>query len=251
MSAAVQAFGPAAVAILAVLLAWSTGLDQHTVLPPLIEARFYGFFLDRYPLFAAALVYGLARIGFAMIRTGKAGLVRRLLGGAVAIGLLLGASLYPTFGGFVLRSAFATGGIAFLGQQPMAIAYGLGAAAAAFLFGLVFGAGNLLVVRRPVANDSWRRRLLRGTGHIAMRYLSLWFALATLGLADALGFGAWPRRPLSETDALLAAALVFVAFLPHGCLDWILTATGSTSGRGIDQPDAADLIRTAGYGKIV
>jgi hypothetical protein len=53
------------------------------------------------------------------------------------------------------------------------------------------------------------------------RTLALWFALAVIGLASAAGLGAWPRRPLTAEEARLAAALVFLAFLPHAGLDWL------------------------------
>jgi hypothetical protein len=47
------------------------------------------------------------------------------------------------------------------------------------------------------------------------RTLALWFALAVLGLAHAAGFGIWPRRSMTASDALLALALAGIAFLPH------------------------------------
>ncbi|HEV7440798.1 MAG TPA: hypothetical protein VGN94_14415, partial [Methylobacterium sp.] len=51
---------PLTAALLALVLVTATGFDQRAALPPQVEAVFYGFFLDRYPLFAFALVYALA-----------------------------------------------------------------------------------------------------------------------------------------------------------------------------------------------
>lgn len=220
LAAAVQAFGPVAAAVLAIVLALITGFDQNAALPPMVEARFYGFFLDRYPLFCAALVYGLAVILVAMFGPGPTRPARRLLGGVVGLGLLLGIGLYPTFGGLVLRSAFATGGITFLGHQTMAVSYAIGAAAAAFTFGTALGIGRLLARRRNAGPSGRRHRIVRGAAAFLARYLSLWFALAILGLARTAGLGAWPRRPLDGSDAILAAALTCAAFLPHAALIW-------------------------------
>jgi len=219
--AAVRALGPAAVAILAVALAWLTGFSQRTVLPGVVEAWFYGFFLDRYPLFAAAIVYGLARILLGSARPGHVGLVRRGLGGALAVMLLAAACLYPTFGGLVLRAGFATGGMAFLTGQSMPVAYALGSAAAAVVFGLALGLGGLFTPGLARSRAGWGRRLRAGAGRMLARTLALWFAVAVLGLATVAGFGAWPRRPLTGEEAGLAAGLVLLAFLPHAGLDWL------------------------------
>lgn len=220
LAAAVQAVGPLAASVLAIVLALITGFDQNTALPPVVEARFYGFFLARYPLFCVALVYGLVAILFVMLGPGPTRPARRLLGGLLGLGLILGIGLYPTFGGLVLRSAFATGGITFLGQQTMAVAYAVGAAAAAFTFGTALGLARLLAARRIAGPGGRRRRLARGAADLLARYLSLWFALAILGLARSTGFGAWPQRPLNGADAILAVALTCAAFLPHAALVW-------------------------------
>jgi hypothetical protein len=221
VTAAAWALGPVAVAVLAVGFAWLTGFSQRTVLPGGIEAWFYGFFLDRYPLFSGAIAYGLARLLLTMARPAPGGPVRRLAGGAVAVALLLAACLYPTFGGVVLRAGFATGGMAFLSGQAMPVAYGLGTASAAILFGLILGLGGLLTAGRLREDGGWGRWFLAGAGRVLMRTLALWFALLLLGLAHAAGLGAWPRRPLTDGEAGLAGALVLLAFLPHAGLVWL------------------------------
>jgi len=227
--AAARAFGPVAVAILAVALAWLTGFSQRMVLPSVVEARFYGFFLDRYPLFSAAIVYGLARLVLGAARPGPAGPARRLVGSAIAVVLLLAVCLHPTFGGGVLRAGFATGGMAFLTGQTMPVAYGLGAAAAALVYGLVLGLGGLLATGSPRSDARWGRRLRIGAGRMLARTLALWFAFAVLGLATAAGLGAWPRRPLGAEEAGLAVALVVLAFLPHAGLAWLDSRVPSRS----------------------
>jgi hypothetical protein len=109
---------PLVAALLAIGLAFATGFDQRTPLPPDLEVRFYGFFLDRYPLFAVAIVYGLAHLAVRIARPGPASWPRRLIGGGLAVVLVLATCLYPTFGGVPLRLAFASGGTAFLTHQP-------------------------------------------------------------------------------------------------------------------------------------
>jgi hypothetical protein len=205
---------PLAAALLAIGLAFATGFDQRVALPPELDARFYGFFLDRYPLFSVAIVYGLACLGLRILRPGRAGWLRRLVGGALALAMFLAACLYPTFGGAALRLAFASGGTAFITQQPMPAAYALGSALAATVFGSVLGLGALLIGNGP-ARRSQPRRWLRAAANLLLRYLALWFALAVLGLAHAAGFGIWPRRSMTMGDALLAGALACIAFLPH------------------------------------
>ncbi|MEH3119899.1 MAG: hypothetical protein PGN25_20520 [Methylorubrum populi] len=214
------------IAALAVLFAvFLTGFDGRSPMPPDVAAHFYGFFLDRYPLFAFALVYGLARILAVALAPGRASLVRRLVGGAIGLVLVLGLSLHPTFGGLVLRAGFGTGAGAFLNGTPMAAAYLLGAAAAAGLFGLALGLGVLLTGRpslspaplspaSPPARSRRHRAARALLGGLA-GFLALWFAAALIGLAREAGFGPWPRRPLDARDLAAAAGLLTAAALPH------------------------------------
>ena len=207
---------PLLAALTALFAVFLTGFDQRSAMPPDVAARFYGFFLDRYPLFAFALVYGLARILAAALAPGPASLPRRLIGAAIGLALLLGVSLHPTFGGMVLRAGFGTGSGAFLNGTPMTLAYAMGAAAAAGVFGLALGLGVLLTGRAPAPPA---RSRLRGAGRALLNcltaFLALWFAAAVIGLARDAGFGPWPRRLLDARDLVVAAALLTVAALPH------------------------------------
>lgn len=210
---------PLAAAALAALAAAASGLDQSWRLPQEIDLRFYGFFLDRYPLFVFVIVYGLARIAM-MAASGVASLPRRAIGGLIGIVLLLAVSLHPTFGGIVLRAGFATGGMTFLTYQPMSAAYLIGAAASAFVFGSVLAASRVLI--GPARSRmTWGWRLRRGSLRTVARYVSLWFAFAVIGHAHAVGFGAWPRRAMTMSDGGIASALVLIGLLPHAVLVWL------------------------------
>ncbi|WP_336487121.1 hypothetical protein [Methylobacterium nigriterrae] len=213
-----EAAAPLLAALLAVALAAATGFDQRAALAPWAESRFYGFFLDRYPLYAAALVYGLARILAAACAPGPAGPARRFAFALLGVAALLALSLHPTFGGAILRSGFMTGGIAFLQGLPLWLAYALGAAAVAFSYGCAVGipaalSGNPLRPRR-----GWRRGLVSGSAGLVQRYLALWFAFAVLGLAREAGIGPWPKRPLTIPEFGIGAGLVLIALLPHSVI---------------------------------
>ncbi|KQQ14310.1 hypothetical protein ASF53_10895 [Methylobacterium sp. Leaf123] len=213
------AAAPLLAALAALFVVFLTGFDQRSAMPPDVATRFYGFFLDRYPLFVFGLVYGLTRILTVMLAPGPASLVRRIVGGGIGLALVLAVSLHPTFGGFVLRAGFATGSGAFLNGTPMALAYAMGAGAAAGLFGLAMGLGARLAGRPgPARSGSRGRRAGRALLGWVAGFLALWFAAAMVGLARDAGFGPWPRRLLDARDLVVAALVLTVAALPHGLL---------------------------------
>ncbi|SFL43997.1 hypothetical protein [Methylorubrum salsuginis] len=215
-AARIAAAAPLAAALLALVATYLTGFDQRTTMPPDVAARFYGFFLDRYPLYAFALVYGLARLLTAMLAPGPSGVPRRLVGGLVGLALLLAASLHPTFGGMVLRTGFDVGAIAFMNATPMPLAYALGTAGAALAFGLPVGLGVVLTGHRGHAPvGGWLRRAGRGALRGLAGFLALWFGAAVIGFARDAGFGPWPRGPLRAGDLAVAALLLTLAALPH------------------------------------
>jgi hypothetical protein len=226
---------PLTAALLALVLVTATGFDQRAALPPQVEAVFYGFFLDRYPLFAFALVYALARILAVAAGPGPAGPARRILGALAGLALFLALGLYPTFGGVILRSGFATGGIAFLNQSPMWLAYALGAAAAATGYGAALGLGVVLANRVPRPRSGWGRTLAAGTARLALRFAALWFAFGVLGLAREAGIGPWPRRALTIPEFGISAVLLVLAFLPHSVIACWLSHT-RTSNPLIEPP---------------
>ncbi|MBE7247804.1 MAG: hypothetical protein INR63_22900 [Actinomycetospora chiangmaiensis] len=194
--------------LMALGLAAATGLSQRSALPEAVEPWIYGYFAGRYPLFAFALVYGVAHLARVAAGPGPASVPRRLAFGLAGAVVLLLAGLYPTFGGLMLRAGFATGGMAFLTHQPLWLAYTLGAGVAAALF------GGLIGLFASAANRPLRPRLRRfGAG--ALAFLTLWFGAGVIGLSGSLGLGVWPQRALHPDEALRAAILLIVAALPH------------------------------------
>ncbi|MET0257374.1 MAG: hypothetical protein ABW179_02240 [Methylobacterium sp.] len=214
-SAVLVAAAPLAAALAALIAAFVTGFDQSTVVPSEVGSRFYGFFLDHYPLFAFAILYALVRVIAVAVAPGPSAVPRRIAGAAIGLVLVLGLSLHPTFGGLVLRGGFMTGGMAFLNQVPMTAAYSLGAAVAASALGFAMGLGVIVAGKPARQRVSRLRRLGRGLAGLALRFLALWYALAVLGFARTIGLGPWPRRPLDAGDVVLVAACLLVAFLPH------------------------------------
>lgn len=216
-----------------------TGFSARDLAGGPLEDRFHGFFLDRYPLFAFALAYGCTAVAAAAARPGRP-LLRRAVGGALGIVLVLALGLHPTFGGLVLRAGFATGGMSFLTGQASAAANALGAAASALVFGAGLGLGALLAAGpRPAAGGRRRRALVRlGRGFAAL--LALWWAMGVLALGREAGIAGWPRAPLDGREAAIALLLVAAAFLPHALLRAWPGATESGSVPQVDPARARD-----------
>ncbi|GJD77276.1 hypothetical protein [Methylobacterium gregans] len=209
------AAAPVAAALAALATVAATGLSQRSGLPSAVEPFAYGFFLDRYPLFAFAIVYGLVRIVCAAAAPGPASPVRRAVFGLAGLALLLGASLYPTFGGLVLRAGFGSGSMAFLTNTPLWASYAIGSAVAALLFGLAMGIPIVLATLRRRAPEGFGRRVRRAIATMLLSFLALWLGAAILGLAREAGIGPWPRRPFATDEALRAALVVLAATVPH------------------------------------
>ena len=219
MTRIVLGTAPLVAALIALAGVALAGLSQRSALPPDVSAYAYGFFLDRYPLFAFAIAYGLVRVLAAAATPGAASLVRRALGVVVGWVLLLALSFYPTFGGLVLRGGFMTGGAAFLNGLPLWLAYALGAAVSALAFSTAMGTGaSLAGPWRARGGGGWARRVGRAVGRGLVRFLALWFAAAILGFARDAGLGPWPRRAMEGSEAARAAALLVLACLPHVAL---------------------------------
>jgi hypothetical protein len=202
------ASGPILAMLLALGLAAATGLSQRSALPEAIEPWIYGYFAGRYPLFAFALVYGVAHLARVAAGPGPASIPRRIAFAVAGAVVLLLAGLYPTFGGLILRAGFATGGMAFLTHQPLWLAYALGAGVAAALFGGILGL-FAIAANRPL------RPGLKRFGAGALAFLALWFGAAVIGLSGSVGLGPWPQRVLRIDEAALAALLLVVAAVPH------------------------------------
>lgn len=209
-----RAFVPLGAAVLAAVMLAATGLTSRDLAGTALEDYFYGYFFDRYPLFAFAIVYGAAGIVVAALAPSGRPAWARALSLAVALALWLAACLHPTFGGLVVRAGFATGAVMFMSQQPLAPSLAAGTAAAAAFYALVLHA--LEALARLRAALGWRPSL-----RLAARALALWWAAAVLISPAILGVEAlarWPGRPPGPTTALLAGAFVLAAFLPHALI---------------------------------
>jgi hypothetical protein len=205
------AAAPILAMLAALALVMAAGFSQRSAVPEAFEPWIYGYFIARYPLFAFALVYGIAHLATVAAGPGPASPFRRILFGTAGATALALVGLYPTFGGLILRGGFATGGMAFLTHQPLWVAYGLGAGVAAGIFGSILGLFALLA-NRPL------RPRLRRIGAGALAFLALWFGACVIGLAGDLGLGPWPNRAFRPAEASLAAVLLIVAAFPHTAL---------------------------------
>ncbi|MCJ2122522.1 hypothetical protein [Methylobacterium sp. J-077] len=205
----------AATPILATLAALAlvavTGFSQRSRVPEAFEPWIYGYFIARYPLFAFALVYGIAHLATVAAGPGPGSALRRILFATAGAAALVVVGLYPTFGGLILRGGFATGGMAFLTHQPLWLAYGLGAGVAAAIFGGILGL-FALAANRPL------RPSLRRIGAGVLAFLALWFGACVIGLSGSFGLGSWPLRAFRPAEAALAALLLVAAALPHAAL---------------------------------
>jgi hypothetical protein len=193
------------------LLAALAGLSQRSLLGTPLEPYAYGFFLDRYPLFTLAILYGLARLA---VVAGAAPGRLRLVTAPIAAAALLAACLLPTFGGVVARAGFFSGGMSFLQGQTVTGGYAVGTAMAALAYGAVLGLGVALIRRRVAFS---RRALLDAL----LALVALWWAALAIAAPRALGLPVaegFPAAPLDAAGALQAAGLALLAFGPHALL---------------------------------
>jgi hypothetical protein len=140
--------------------------------------------------------------------------VTRLVTTPVAIALILAVSLYPTFGGFVLRGAFFSGATTFLEGTALAGAYVVGAGFSTLIFASALGLGVILIRLR--IKRGWNASLFA-----LLRYLALVFAgiiLVAPRIFDLRLLGDWPAWPLGAGEGAALVALVLVALLPHALI---------------------------------
>src|SRR3954471_14573385 len=67
-----EASGPILAMLVALALVAGTGLSQRSAVPEAVEPLIFGYFAGRYPLFAFALVYGLAHLATTAAEPGPA-----------------------------------------------------------------------------------------------------------------------------------------------------------------------------------
>lgn len=205
----IAALSPVGVALAAIVFTALTGVSQRHLFGTPLEDRFYGFFLDRYPLFFSAICYGAALIVVVAFEPGwRWG---RMIAAPLGVAVFLAFCLHPTFGGLVLRSGYMTGTVGFLNGVPTPAAVAAGAAASALVYGLALGLGVMLArLRRP--RLGWRplRRAV-------LAFLALWLGAVILAAPWALGMslGGWPARALTVQATLISLGIAAMALLPH------------------------------------
>jgi hypothetical protein len=207
----VLAFAPLACAVAAAAIVAVAGLTQRELAATPLGPYAYGFFFDRFAPFLFAIVYAVARFVAVAVTSPGRFAVARIVTTPLAIALILAVSLYPTFGGFVLRSAFFSGATTFLEGAALPGAYIVGAAFSTLIFASVLGLGVILIRLR--VNLGWRALLFA-----LLRYLSLVFAgvvLVAPRIFDMGLLGGWPVWPLGAGEGVALVALVLVALLPH------------------------------------
>jgi hypothetical protein len=218
-----SAFLPLVVAALAPLLVAATGFTERTLIGTALEEYFYGFFFRSYPLFLFAVVYGTTRIAVTAVAAPGGRGVFRSFTAPLALALFLLACLYPTFGGFILRPGYMTGGMSFITGQSGLVASLLGAGAAALVYGLALGLATSLATLQV-------RLRWRSLGRAVAAFLALWLGAAILLGPARFGIdatGPWPAAPLPMPQALRAALAVALALAPHAVLTLLRTRRAS------------------------
>lgn len=202
---------PVVVAALSVLLPAALNFSERSFFGTALEDQFYGFFFRSYPLFLFVAAYGVGRIVVAALTEPGSRRSLRAFTTPLAVALFLVACFYPSVGGFIIRSGFATGGASFLQGLPADVARLLGAGAAALVFGLVLGLCTLLATLRI----HFRQRSLV---EALLSFSALWAGAVILLAPQWLGvdlLDSFPRRALGFAQALPVAGLVALAVLPH------------------------------------
>jgi len=174
----------------------------------------HGFFFNAFAPLLFLIVYGVTRIVVVALAEPSELALARFVTAPLAVAALLAATLYPTFGGIVARSAFVIGGMVFVEGLPLAAALPLGVAVAAVPFGIVMGLG-IIGVRLAL------RRGWRDFGIALLRYLAFVFAGLVLLLPIWTGaqlFGDWPVWPMTLGEGAALGLATFVALLPHALI---------------------------------
>jgi len=210
----ILAFAPLACACLAAIVVAVAGVTQRELMATPLGPYAYGFFFDRFAPFLFGIVYAVARLATVTLASPGRFPLARIVTAPIAIALILAVSLYPTFGGFVLRGAFFSGATTFLEGIAVAGAYAVGASFSTLIFALVLGLGVILIRLR--VTFGWKA-LLFGF----LRYLALVFAGIVLVAPRAFDLGLlgdWPVWPLGAGEGAALVLLVLVALLPHALL---------------------------------
>ena len=174
----------------------------------------HGFFFNAFAPLLFLIVYGVTRIVVVALAEPSELALARFVTAPLAVAALLAATLYPTFGGIVARSAFVIGGMVFVEGLPLAAAFPFGIAVAAVPFGIVMGLG-IIGVRLAL------RRGWRDFGIALLRYLALVFAglvLLSPAWSGVTLFGDWPAWPMTQGEGAALVLATLMALFPHALI---------------------------------
>ncbi|MCC5978053.1 MAG: hypothetical protein JJU21_08320 [Salinarimonas sp.] len=211
---------PLAVAVIAAAALGFGGVSRFEIQAGPFAPVLYGFFFDAFAPLIVLVIYAVARIvAVASFEPSDLALAR-LVTAPLAVAALLAAALYPSFGGIIARAAFFAGGMMFVEGIVLAVAWLIGIAFAAIVFGIVLGAG-VIFVRLGFAESVRTRRARLASG--LMRYGALVFAGLVLLLPGWSGvalYGDWPVWPMEAGEAAALAGLSLLALAPHALIVW-------------------------------
>jgi hypothetical protein len=209
---------PLAVAVIAAAALGFGGISRFEIQAGPFAPILHGFFFDAFAPLIVLVIYAVARIiAVSLIEPSDLALAR-FVTAPLAVAALLAAALYPTFGGVIARSAFFAGGMMFVEGMILGAAWLIGVAFAAIVFGIVLGAG-VIVVRLGFGEPGRPRRARLATG--LMRYAALVFAGLVLLLPGWSGvdlYGDWPAWPMQPGEAAALAGLSLIALAPHALI---------------------------------
>lgn len=209
---------PLAVAVIAAAALGFGGVSRFEIQAGPFAPILHGFFFDAFAPLLVLVIYAVARIiAISLIEPSDLALAR-FVTAPLAVAALLAAAFYPSFGGIIARSAFFAGGMMFVEGMMLGLAWLIGIAFAAIVFGTVLGIG-VIVVRLGFAEPGRARRARIVTG--LMRYAALVFAGLVLLLPGWSGvdfYGDWPGWPMEAGEAAALTALSLIALAPHALI---------------------------------
>lgn len=213
-----MALAPLVVAVLAAAALGFGGISRFEIQAGPFAPVLHGFFFDAFAPLIVLVIYAVARIVVISVIEPSDLALARLVTAPLAVAALLAAALYPSFGGVIARAAFFAGGMMFVEGMMLGLAWLIGVAFAAIVFGIVLGIG-VIVVRLGFAEPGRARRARIVTG--LMRYGALVFAgLALLlpGWSGAGLYGDWPVWPMEAGEAAALTGLSLIALAPHALI---------------------------------
>lgn len=209
---------PLVVAVLSAAALGFGGISRFEIQAGPFAPILHGFFFDAFAPLIVLVIYAVSRIVVVALIEQSDLALARFVTAPLAVAALLAAAFYPTFGGIIARSAFFAGGMMFVEGMLLGVAWVIGVAFAAVIFGIVLGIGVILV-RLGFAEPGRRFRARLVTG--LMRYATLVFAGLVLllpGQAAISLYGDWPVWPMEPGEAAVLTGLSLIALAPHALI---------------------------------